>query len=397
MKKQFRNPFVISGYVSPEYFCDREAESKELLTAMLNGRNMALISPRRMGKTGLVEHCFHNEEVKREFNAFFVDIYATGNLKEFVFIFGKQIFEANKSKGEKFLNRFFSVVSSLRPAFKLDPVTGAPSFEIGVGDIRQPEYSLEQIFAWLESADKPCIVAIDEFQQITKYPEKNIEAILRTHIQRCKNTTFIFAGSQRHMMQNIFFSASRPFYQSVSLLYLDAIVPDEYVSFVQRHFKKADKTVSKEVICRIYDIFEGHTWYIQNIFHRLFTTIEKGEEVTLAIADECLRSTVNSYKHLFQETINLLPERQRELLYAIGKERKTTEITSAQFIGRNALLSASSVQTAARQLLDKEILTKEDNSYMVYDRFMGLWLSEVYGLGYSLSLLPPRTKIIISS
>lgn len=384
MERQLRNPFVISGYISPEYFCDRAAESRELIAAMLNGRNMAVISPRRMGKTGLIEHCFRNTEIEREYNAFFVDIYATGNLKEFVFFFGKQIFEAHKSKGEKFLDKFFQTVSSLRPAFKLDPVTGAPSFEIGIGEIRQPEYSLEQIFAWLESADKPCIVAIDEFQQITKYPEKNIEAILRTHIQRCKNTTFVFAGSQRHMMQNIFFSASRPFYQSVSLLYLEAIELNEYISFVGRHFSKAGKTIPEEVIGRIYALFEGHTWYLQNIFHRLFTGVEPGEEVTLAMADQSLRATVDSYKKLFQETINLLSERQREMLYAVAKDGRATEISSGAFVSRHALVSPSSAQTAARQLLEKEILTKEDNAYMVYDRFMGLWLSEVYGMGYNL-------------
>jgi AAA+ ATPase superfamily predicted ATPase len=384
MKKQLRNPFVISGYVSAEYFCDRVAESRELIAAMLNGRNMAVISSRRMGKTGLIEHCFNNEEIERGYNAFFVDIYATGNLKEFVFIFGKQIFEAHKSKGEKFLNKFFQTVSSLRPGFKLDPATGVPSFELGIGEIRQPEYTLEQIFAWLESADKPCIVAIDEFQQIAKYPETNIEAILRTHIQRCKNTTFVFAGSGRHMMQNIFFSASRPFYQSVSLLWLEAIKLEEYIFFVQRHFRNAGKTVSKDVIRRIYALFEGHTWYLQNIFHRLFTMIEPGEEVTLAIADQGLRVTVNSYSKLFQETINLLSERQREMLYAVAKDGKATEISSGAFVSRHALVSASSAQTAVKQLLGKEILTKEDNAYMVYDRFMGLWLSDVYGMGYNL-------------
>ena len=384
MEKRSRNPFVISGYVSSEYFCDRVAESKELVTAMLNGRNMAVISPRRMGKTGLIEHCFHNAEIERDYNPFFVDIYATGNLKEFVFILGKQIFEAHKSKGEKFWSKFFQTVSSLRPGFKLDPATGAPSFELGIGEIRQPEYTLEQIFAWLESADRPCIVAIDEFQQITKYPEKNIEAVLRTHIQRCKNTTFVFAGSQRHMMQNIFFSASRPFYQSVSLLWLEAIELEEYVSFVQHHFKKAGKAISKEVVSRIYALFEGHTWYLQNVFHRLFTMVSSGEQVTLAVADEGLRTTVDSYRKLFQETINLLPERQREMLYAVAKEGKANEISSGAFVSRHALLSPSSAQTAARQLLDKEILTREDNSYMIYDRFMGLWLSEVYGMGYNL-------------
>ncbi len=384
MEKKLRNPFVISGYVSPEYFCDRTVEGTELFLSMLNGRNMAVISPRRMGKTGLIEHCFYMSEIKRDYYAYFIDIYATGSLKEFVFILGKQIFETHKSKGRKFLDKFFNTISSLRPAFKLDPVTGAPTFDIGIGDIRQPEYSLEQIFAYLESADKSCIVAIDEFQQIAKYPEKNMEAILRTHIQKCKNTTFVFAGSQRHMMLNIFFSASRPFYQSVSLLNLEAIPIDEYTAFAQKHFKKAGKTIPKELVIRIYDLFEGHTWYVQSIFNRLFTMLSDGEEATLTLANQCLHMTVNSYATICQGMLTLLSERQKEMLYAIAKEGKASEITSASFIQKHGLNSASSAQTAAKQLLEKEILTREGNTYMVYDRFMGLWLTEVYGTGYSL-------------
>ncbi len=384
MKTQLSNPFVIGKYVSPEYFCDRVVESAELLDAMQGRRNTAIISPRRMGKTGLIEHCFNMKEIKSNYNTFFIDIYATGSLKEFVFILGKQIFETNKSKGKKVLDRFFNTISSLRPALKLDHYTGMPVFDIGVGDIRQPEYSLEQIFEWLESADKPCIVAIDEFQQIAGYPEKNMEAILRTHIQRCKNTTFIFAGSQRHMMNNIFFSASRPFYQSVSPLSLEAISPFEYTLFVLAHFKDAGKIIPKDIVERIYALFEGHTWYIQNMFYRLFSMVGKGETVTAELADQCLHTTVNSYAKIFQGVISMLSERQRELLYAVAKEGKATAITSGDFVKRHALTSASSAQAATKQLLEKDIITRDGNEYMIYDRFMGLWLSEVYGTGYSL-------------
>ena len=102
-----RNPFITSGYVSAEYFCDRERESIELIRSLTNGQNMAIISPRRMGKTGLIQHCFHNQNIKSEYNTFFVDIYATGSLKELVFALGKQIFEELKPKGDKFLDRFF--------------------------------------------------------------------------------------------------------------------------------------------------------------------------------------------------------------------------------------------------------------------------------------------------
>ena len=381
---RIKNPFITSGYVSGEYFCDRERESAELIRSIINGQNMAIISPRRMGKTGLIEHCFHQQEIESEFYTFFIDIYATGSVKEFVFALGKQIFETLKPKGKKFLDNFFGTITSLRPAFKLDPITGAPTFDIGIGNIQQPEYSLEQIFSYLESADKRCIVAIDEFQQIEKYPEKNIEALLRTHIQKCQNTNFILAGSQRHMMQNMFFSASRPFYQSVGILNLDAITPEKYIPFIQKHFVDAGKTITPENILRVYNLFEGHTWYIQNIFNRLYSLTDSGELCSLEFITETIDDTLTSYETIFRGTLSLLPERQKELLYAIAKDGRASGVTSAAFIKKHGLQSASSVQTSLKQLLDKEIITRDDNTFQVYDRFLGLWLSKAYGMGYHL-------------
>lgn len=379
-----KNPFITSGYVSAEYFCDRERESAELIRSITNGQNMAIISPRRMGKTGLIEHCFHQQEIEIEYYTFFIDIYATGSVKEFVFALGKQIFETLKPKGRKFLDNFFGTITSLRPAFKLDTITGAPTFDIGIGNIQQPEYSLEQIFSYLESADKRCIVAIDEFQQIEKYPEKNIEALLRTHIQKCQNTNFILAGSQRHMMQNMFFSASRPFYQSVGVLNLDAITSEKYIPFIQKHFAVADKAVAMENISRVYNLFEGHTWYIQNIFNRLYSLTDGDELCSLEFIAETIDETLTSFETIFRGTLSLLPERQKELLYAIAKEGKASGVTSGTFIKKHGLQSASSVQTSLKQLLDKEIITREENTFQVYDRFMGLWLSKTYGMGYHL-------------
>lgn len=384
MANKIRNPFMVSGYVSAEYFCDRDAESAELIGSLLNRRNTVVVSPRRMGKTGLIEHCFLRKQIEKEYYTFFVDIYATGSLKELVFILGKHIFSTLKPKGRKFVERFFAVISSLRPAFKLDSISGQPIFDIGIGDIKQPLLSLEEIFGYLESADKPCIVAIDEFQQITKYSEKNIEAILRTHIQKCKNTTFVFSGSQHHMMQNIFFSVSRPFYQSASFLCLEPIGIDLYRKFVQKHFRKAGKKISDECITRIYDLLEGHTWYMQTIFNRIYEQVDRGERISVAEANAILHVTVDSYRTIYQGMVTLLPERQKEVLFAIAKEGKATEITSTDFIKKHGLHSPSSVQSAVKQLLDKELITKEGVVYLVYDRFFGLWLSKTYGIGYGL-------------
>lgn len=384
MAIKVRNPFIVSGYIFAEYFCDRETETAELTGALLSRRNTVVVSPRRMGKTGLIEHCFHQKEIQHNNYTFFVDIYATGSLKELVFILGKHIFNTLKPKGKKFVEQFFATISSLRPAFKLDALTGQPVFDIGIGDIRQPLLSLEEIFAYLESADKPCIVAIDEFQQITKYPESNVEAVLRTHIQKCKNTTFVFSGSQRHMMQNIFFSASRPFYQSASFLHLEPIKMDCYRKFVHKLFKKGGKKITDECITRIYDLLEGHTWYMQTVLNRIYEQMDCNDEISVDEADQILKMTVESGKMVYQSMVSMLSERQKEVLFAIAKEGKATEITSANFIKKHGLYSASSVQSAVKQLLDKEFVTKEESVYQVYDRFFGLWLSKAYGTGFRL-------------
>ena len=384
MTAQVKNPFIIGGYVSPDYFCDREKETLELTNALLNGRNMVVVSPRRMGKTGLIEHCFGQYTIRKSHYTFFIDIYATGTLKELVYMLGKQIFDTLKPKGKKFVEHFFALIASLRPALKLDPLTGQPMFDMGMGDIKHPLTSLEEIFSYLESADKRCIVAIDEFQQIASYPEKNVEAILRTHIQRCTNTNFVFAGSQRHMMHNIFFSASKPFYQSATLLSLDPIGYHAYWEFTKKFFKKARKNLSEECVMLIYNLLEGHTWYMQVMFNKLYEQLDRGEEMTVVMANQVLSSIVASYKTVYQGMVSMLPERQKELLFAIGKEGKASEITSAAFIQKHALHSSSSVQSAVRQLLEKELITKEGNVYQIYDRFFGFWIAKTYGTGYSL-------------
>lgn len=376
------NPFITSGYIGNEYFCDRESETKKLTDTIINGNNLAIISPRRMGKTGLIMHSFDQPEFAENYYCFFIDIYATNNLKEFVYKLGKEIFDKLKPTGKKFIDNFFSIISSLRPAFKLDSATGAPIFDIGIGEINEASFSLAQIFNYLENADKPCLVAIDEFQQIANYFETNIEAELRTHIQQCKNTSFIFAGSQRHIMQNIFFSSSRPFYQSVSLLQLNPISETVYTDFVEKHFNSGNKQISKNVIKAVYELFEGHTWYIQNIFNELYSLTTENENCDTNLLIEAIDNKIGSFQPLFLNTLSLLSERQKESLYAIAKEGKAKGITSAAFIKKHGLLSSSSVQTSVKQLLDKEIITFENDAYLVYDRLFGLWLTTIYGNGY---------------
>ncbi|MDR0866447.1 MAG: ATPase [Candidatus Symbiothrix sp.] len=372
-----KNPFITSGYISADYFCDRKEESLQLLQEITNGNNLALISTRRMGKTGLIQHCFHQKEIQKDYYTFFIDIYATKSLRDFTFQLSKVILERLKSSGKKALKVFLEHLKSLRAVITFD-ITGNPSLQLGLSDIQTPETTLDEIFQYLAVADKPCLVAIDEFQQINSYPEKNMEAILRSYIQHCNNAHFIFAGSQRHTMGNIFLSASRPFYQSVSMMHLESIPLKEYIPFAQHHFEFNRKQVTSETIEWIYREFEGITWYMQKMLHTLYNMTPAEGICTPEMMHEAIRLIVNSFNYSYSETLFRLPEKQKELLIAIAKEGRANAVTSGAFIKKYKLNSASSVQSALKGLLEKDFVTQEQGIYQIYDRFLGIWLKENY-------------------
>lgn len=372
-----KNPFIVTGKIEPEYFCDRVNESARLIKSITNGNNLVVISPRRMGKTGLIQFCYDKPEIANEYYTFFIDVLHTSSLREFTYLLGRTIYDTLLPRSHKMVNLFIQTIKSINGKFGFDPITNLPTFNIELGDIEMPEYTLEEIFRYLANADKPCIVAIDEFQQIAKYPEKNIEALLRTHIQKLKNSNFIFAGSERHMMQEMFISSARPFYNSADILELKAIVPEIYVPFVLEHFERRNKRISAENVKWVYDLFKGHTYYIQRTFNESYADTADNEECTREIIDGAISNMVAYNDTIFREILSNIPEKQKALLYAIAKDGEAMQITSAQFIKRHALSSASSVQAAIKKLLERDIVTEINKVYSVTDKLFAMWINRM--------------------
>lgn len=372
------NPFIVGRYVSPDYFCDRESETKFLIKQIENGRNVALISPRRMGKTGLIHHCFHQKSLTDNFYTFFVDIYATSSLAEFVYLLGKAIYEKLKPKGKVWIERFFQVITSFRLGFKLDSMTGEPSFDLSLGDIQTPQTTLDEIFTYLESADKPCVIAIDEFQQIGNYEEKNIEALLRTKIQQCKQTYFIFAGSKRHMMSNMFNSPSKPFYQSAISMGLAPIPMDTYIDFATQLFEERGKHLSRELAEKVYQQFNGCTWFIQMMMNELFALTGRNELCDITRLEEAERNVILAQEDSYKDLLAHLAPKQKLILQAISKEGIAQNVTSSAFMKKHNLPSASSVQSAIKGLLKNDLITLEEGTYRIYDYFFSDWLARDY-------------------
>ena len=371
------NPFVTKGYVSTKYFCDREKESLQLLRELENGNDVALVATRKIGKSGLIHHCFNTFHLEKDYDLFFIDFYATGTLREMVYMMSRSIVNALAPKGTLWLQRFSAAVRSLSFVMTTD-LAGIPKLNIQLGDIREPFVTLEEIFDYLEHSERPNIVAIDEFQQIAKYPEKNVEALLRTHIQNCHNTKFIFAGSQRHLMGDFFTSAAHPFYQSASVMHLGPIDKEKYCEFACNLFTEADKTLNPNVIDELYNRFEGVTWYMQKTLNALFGMPNETQEYGIPEMEEAIQNIIDTNDFSYAEKMFQLPEKQKELLLAINQDGKATKMTSVNFVKRHKLYSTSTVQSACNGLLDKELITEESGVYSVYDKFFDIWLRENY-------------------
>lgn len=368
-----KNPFLTFGYSGPDYFCDRKEETKRLTSLLTNGNHVALISPRRMGKTGLIKHCFSQTQLQKDYNIFIVDIFATKSQAEFTYKMGQSILSVLKSKGRKSWERFIQTVASLRTGISLDAF-GQPSWNIEIGDIQTPQITLDEIFQYLSEADKPCLIAIDEFQSITDYPEKNVEAQLRTYIQDCNNAWFVFSGSKRHMMGEIFSSPARPFYQSASTMSLKPIPLEAYALFIKHHFESNGLSINEDAIEYLYKTFEGTTWYIQKICNEVFAAADDGRPCSISDVDTAINYVTEEKEDTFLDMMSRLTLKQKSLLTALARAGRNVRPTSEEFIKKYRLGTASTIQRSLSALQDKDIVTNEDGKFFIYDYFLSNWL-----------------------
>lgn len=367
------NPFLISGYHGPEYFCDRQKETESIIKALYNGRNVTLIAPRRIGKTGLIQHVFHQlHKQKSNIVTFYMDIYATYSLADFIRLFANTVLGKLDSVPQKAFDRVGRFVKSCRPVFTFDELTGQPKVTIDIVPTCE-EATLKEIFNYLQSSKKRCYIAIDEFQQVAAYPEQGTEALLRSYIQFVPNVNFIFAGSKQHIMQQMFHSAKRPFYQSTQTQVIKQIDKEEYYRFAAKFFVQQKRELDRQTFDYLYDKFEGHTWYVQTLLNRLY---EYTDNPDVEMVDYAISEIISELTYTFESLLAAYPMSNIRLLKAIAKVGCVKEINSGDFIAAYKLRAASSVNSALKRLIDREMVYKTEKGYIVYDRFMAIWLKQ---------------------
>jgi hypothetical protein len=373
------NPFPVKGYISKKYFCDREDEIKTLYNHLQNRIDTTLISPRRMGKTGLILRFFDQLKETGRFKYVYTDIFPTRNLSDFIKVFSESIlkeFPERTSIGKLFM----TFIKGLRPLISYDPLTGSPQVQINYQTIQEKEQTLNGLIVFLEGLKKNMVVAIDEFQQIADYPEKNMEALLRTYTQNLKNVRFIYCGSKKKMMFDIFANAKRPFYGSTRFIVLDNIDREKYIPFITKQFKESRKTLTAEAMEMILDWTRCHTFYTQSLCNIIYSYPVK--KITVETVKTACVDLLKRNEAIYLQYRQMLTPAQWNYLIAIAKEGEVRQITAQHFIAKYGIGTPANSRRICKSLLGKELLLEETSkkqiTYRVYDVFLSRWLESEY-------------------
>lgn len=354
MKKP-STPFPLTGYYGPEYFCDRQEETKVLADNIRAGMSTVLTAQRRIGKTALILHTLSRQP--SGVRTIYVDILPTESRYDFLNALATAMVRdiANR-KG--FGRKLWDFIKSLRPTLSFDDLTGSPqvTFTPGSQDVND---RVESLLNFLEKENEKSVIAIDEFQQILKYTESNTDAWLRSVIQRMKNIVFIFSGSQQHLMNELFTLPARPFYNSASMMKIDRIDPEVYSGFIRKHFSEAGKTIDAGVTGNILKWADNHTWYVQLLCSRTFLSGYK--DITDSVWKEEASKLLTENESVFFNYRSMITNPQWQLLKAIGREGEVFEPTSSEFVMKNSLGSGSTVLRSLKSLLKSELVYYDFN------------------------------------
>lgn len=369
------NPFLLKGYAGSDYFCDRETDTKSVLSSLKNDQDVTIYALRRLGKSALIHHVF--EQIKSiDRVGIYVDIWGTSSLQDFIEAIANAVIKSELFGKRSISKKLQTFLSGFGASINIGH-DGSPSIDLMYHDKNKPFKNLEELLAFLDSTDKRVVLAIDEFQEIRKYElAVPLEANMRKLVQRHHRINFIFSGSEFHLIDDMFNNYERPFYQSTRMLALKKIPRDLYRSFILDHMNKASKNLNEEIVDYVLDITHGHTYYVQAICNLIYsqrtypTTTQGFQKIYLNYLEE---------KHVFySELPSRLTVKQFACVKAIAREGTVSSPTSVAFLEKlPSSPTPSSVQRIIKALVEKQVILKEDGSYRLYDVFLAHYLKWV--------------------
>lgn len=371
MSQQPSNPFLLVGYESPAYFCNRETETQKLLEAVANERNVTLYSIRRMGKTALIKHLFGQLQKQGSVTTLYVDLMPTNNFDELTRRLAEAIIDRYSNFRQGLSKRLQTLLANIGASIGFDPMTGMPEVSLQLREPRQIEYSLTTLFTFLEEQDEQIVLAFDEFQQVASYPTTRSEAMLRNLVQEYNRIRFLFSGSHIGVMSSMFSDQGRAFYRTTQILNLKPIDSESYRSFIRHHFEKARKTIPDDVIDLLLTWCKRQTYYVQLLCNRLYARYDNVDRDALAIV---WQEVLDEEQAVFHNYKNLLTKTQWHILIAIAKDEPIRNVTATRFLQNHRLGAASTVAGAIKSLSDKQLIAYSEDGYFVQDALLSRWL-----------------------
>lgn len=367
------NPFMTKGYVSPEYFCDRDTETKEILSAIKNQRDLVIYGRRKMGKSALIKHVYHKLSDKSI--KVWIDLLPSRNFDDMLTITAQTIlhaYEEDETMGKK----IWAGIKKLRPTLTYDEYSGTPNVSFDINSQKARVETFAELIKLLAQSSKKVVLAFDEFQQIQNYPEENIEAFLRTLLQSLPNVSVIFSGSDQHMLLQMFENINRPFYEFGQYMKLGPIAAEKYVVFIQDHFKKGKKKIQA---AEIYDLIEwcnGRTHNIQVIVNRLYSAAIK--DIKKEDVQRIKKIVIQEKEDIYYTLRRIVSKAQWRVIEAFAASGKVYEPYGKAFMKRYNFSNASTIRRVVKFCLDKGLLyqgnDETSNFFELDDIFLRRWI-----------------------
>ncbi|UCF10668.1 MAG: AAA family ATPase [Candidatus Bipolaricaulota bacterium] len=370
------NPFRYGGIVGEGSFCDREQELRDLHRAMENGERLFVYSERRMGKTSLVRLAL--ERLPRDaFDAAYIDLWPTDDEASFVAATARGLSESLATAPERVLEAARAFFQRLQPSLVLD-TQGRAELRFALSATQSTGPELENVLrapARIASRRaKQLVVVFDEFQRVLDYPSDRVERSLRSAVQEDAAVSYVFLGSQKHLIRQMVLERTSPFYRAGGHFVLRPISADAWDPFIRSRFSASDRGIDSTLIERIIDLTGGHPFYTQHLCHTLWELTEPACEATEALLEDAVELLLERESFAYLALWESLAMMQRRLLAALSEQAPVEQIFASAFVQRHRLKSASAVQRAVRALLERDLIDRSNGSYVVSDRFLALWI-----------------------
>ena len=379
--RDFKNPFIYGGRVSGDAFCNRESEIRELLEDIRGRQHVIIYSQRRFGKTSLVWKIL--EEIQKEgIIPVYADLYPISTLGEFIEEYAKAI-ARTLSMYEKAKRLMRELFSRLHLSMGID-TAGNPQWSVGFDRSRESETFDEVVSSmenYLKRKGKYGVVVFDEFQQITETNGEKTERRLRSAIQTHEHVSYLFVGSKRHLLLDLFSNPNRPFYRSGKIFPLEKIDLDHLQGFIKKRYNGAGVDIDQKTLELIVETTECHPYYTQYLCHVLYDIMEK-RRIRTDDVPKAIDLLLSRESTAYMNTWDLLTHRQKQTLVALSETGPGESPFRPEILRRFNISQPAVMIRALGSLVNKDLVDREGGRYDIIDLFFKRWIKTYISMGY---------------